>query len=485
MKISSLIMTFDEWCNFKIPLNEVIINCSVQNGDDLMLPFPIGISISCQLKYIDNLNKTITDNRNQINSKLYSLSINANTDRKRRGDWGGNKQPITRQSILNTLHARSFTQTTKGSAFFGDILLSKFVFSPEGNGIDTHRTYESLVFKCIPICEHNEDIKKKFQGLPIIYTTDYAEITTEYLNKKYEEMKNTKYDFSRLFLSFYDDDTQKQIISNGNYWVNRYPGNFGAKCAYPMDLRSLPDLKDIHRKLSFMTVTNSGYRNMTLNCLKSYNMININLDLKIFCFDKDCYEYLKDKTSRVILYEDYFGHETSYADKNWNEYTARKLDIMHSELQKYDFVLFTDGDIVFENAYFLIDAYRRMLNNPSVELFIQHEYPRSGPCSGFYIIRKTPNTLNLFSKKTLIEKQAYSKNDQGYIGELMTQKLLSFQYLPDAQYPNGNYIKEIDKKERKDTDPYLRHYNFIKGAEEKRRRMISHNRWYMGSLNYK
>jgi hypothetical protein len=100
----------------------------------------------------------------------------------------------------------------------------KFIISPEGNGIDCHRHYEALMAGCIPIIEDNELIREKYKGCPILYTKDYSEITKEYLESKYEEMKNKYYDFSRLFLNYYDDKTQIEIKNNGNYWGNRLTG---------------------------------------------------------------------------------------------------------------------------------------------------------------------------------------------------------------------------------------------------------------------
>ena len=76
MKTDNLKMTLLEWINFKIPLNEIIINCSPVDGSDSMLSFPIGVSVWCKLEYIDKLNKTIRENTKSVNSKLYSLSIN-------------------------------------------------------------------------------------------------------------------------------------------------------------------------------------------------------------------------------------------------------------------------------------------------------------------------------------------------------------------------------------------------------------------------
>ncbi len=58
-------------------------------------------------------------------------------------------------------------------SYFNSLPHFKFVISPEGNGIDTHRTYEALIFGCIPIVEYDINIQKKYEGCPIIFTKDY------------------------------------------------------------------------------------------------------------------------------------------------------------------------------------------------------------------------------------------------------------------------------------------------------------------------
>ena len=485
MEGKDLKMTLGEWMNYKISLSEIIINCSPQDGSDSMLSFPIGVSVWNKLEYVDELNTLISCNKSLINSKLYNLSINTNTDRKRRGNWGGGNQEVRRETIMQNLAANSFKTTTNGHRFFDDITRSKFVFSPEGNGIDTHRTYEALIFKAIPICEHNDKIKEKYKGLPVIYTKDYKEFTSEYLEKKYLEMKDTVYDFSRLFLSFYSEQIKEEIINNGNYWVNRYPQHFGTNVAYPLDLSAFKTTKNIYNELSFITVTNSAYVNMTLNCIKSLNMLNIKITLKVFCLDQNAFELLKSKHDQVFLYEDYFNGETRYADNKWNEFTTKKLDIMHSELEKNDFVIFTDGDIVFEDPYFIIDCYREMIRNPKLELYVQDEHPINGICSGFYIIRKTQNTLNNFSNQILKERDAYSNNDQEYINDLIKKKQIVSKRLPKEQYCNGRYYYEIlSKKEKKEYNNYLIHFNWLRGGESKRNKMVEYKKWYMGNLKH-
>ena len=84
--------------------------------------------------------------------------------------------------------------------------------------MDCHRHYEAIMAGDVPIVEDNPKIKSKYPKLPILYTRDYSELTTEYLTKKYNEFLNQEWDFSKMFLSMYDEYAQNEIKLNGNAW---------------------------------------------------------------------------------------------------------------------------------------------------------------------------------------------------------------------------------------------------------------------------
>ena len=63
----------------------------------------------------------------------------------------------------------------------------KFVLCPWGNGIDTHRLWETLYSGSIPVTKYNIAYKT-FEKLPIIFVDKFDEINLEFLNKKYSEL---------------------------------------------------------------------------------------------------------------------------------------------------------------------------------------------------------------------------------------------------------------------------------------------------------
>jgi hypothetical protein len=145
---------------------------------------------------------------------LVFCGIRDSTDNLRR------RKGVNRSRILVTLSSNGIENTIlPSSEYFTTLPNYKFVVSPEGNGVDCHRHYEALMAGCIPIIEDSRHIREVYGNCPILYTTDYTEITPEYLEKKYDEMIDKTYDFSKLFVSSYSPDIQTEIRRNSSYWT--------------------------------------------------------------------------------------------------------------------------------------------------------------------------------------------------------------------------------------------------------------------------
>jgi hypothetical protein len=207
-------MTLREWQKTYKDPKTFIVQASQQNSSDGWTTFPIGMGWQYAANY-----KEYSARQWQIGPKenMVFCAINIITDLKRR-PFG-----LNRRMIISNL-ARNGIKNIQvpGYQFFTELPCYKFVISPEGNGIDCHRHYEALMAGCIPIIEDNPLVKEKYKGLPILYTKDYSEITSLYLEQKYKEMIDNVYNFSKLFLSYYSLEDQVGIKANGNFWVKKF-----------------------------------------------------------------------------------------------------------------------------------------------------------------------------------------------------------------------------------------------------------------------
>ena len=194
------------WQKIEKNPDQFIINASATDGSDSKVPFPIGFCYSW-----DNI---IQKSLVKDHSQTVLFAIKMFTDQKRRSGLSVNRNIIVSNLEKNGIKNISL----ETSDYFREIGNYKFVISPEGNGIDCHRHYEALMFGCIPIVEKNDHIAEKYAGCPILWTTDYSVITVEYLEKKYSEMIDKVYDFSKLFFSYYSSQLQRQIKHNSEFW---------------------------------------------------------------------------------------------------------------------------------------------------------------------------------------------------------------------------------------------------------------------------
>ncbi|SFT84291.1 hypothetical protein SAMN05444141_103822 [Pseudovibrio denitrificans] len=83
---------------------------------------------------------------------------------------------------------------------------SKYLFtiSPSGAGMDCHRTWEALFLGAIPIIK-SSSISPLFLGLPVVILEEWNELTTGRLHDEKQRILNETFDFSSLYLSFWQD----------------------------------------------------------------------------------------------------------------------------------------------------------------------------------------------------------------------------------------------------------------------------------------
>ena len=99
--------------------------------------------------------------------------------------WGDDRQAV--QTALQGNPDVQF-QTTKVSRI--DLWREKtryaFVVSPHGNGLDCHRTWESLVLGNIVIVKRSS-LDPMYEGLPVVIVEDWREITSDNLRRWHAE----------------------------------------------------------------------------------------------------------------------------------------------------------------------------------------------------------------------------------------------------------------------------------------------------------
>jgi hypothetical protein len=80
-----------------------------------------------------------------------------------------------------------------------------FVICPEGNGMDTHRTWECLYLRTIPIEKRNIN-NQFYTDLPICFVDDWEEITEIFLYNEFKRMAEVKWNLEKLNFEYWKNE---------------------------------------------------------------------------------------------------------------------------------------------------------------------------------------------------------------------------------------------------------------------------------------
>ena len=225
-------------------------------------------------------------------------------------------------------------------------------------------------------------------------------------------------------------------------------------------------------KLGFITLTNLGYLDYTKNCIKSLENIGVE-GLKVYCIDNESFQKLDyDRKLKIDNPEDeqisdFYEFRTG---EEWAKIMFQKFRIIHRELLKNDFVLFTDGDIIFRDKRFIQDLINRI---DDYDVLFQNDKQNDSDdgelCAGFQFIKSNKKTRDFYNPANItLEKMG--ECDQPYINA--NKNKLNYDKLPLRRYPNGLYYRTNKNYS------YMIHYNYLVG-HSKKEMMIKDKNWFL------
>lgn len=77
-----------------------------------------------------------------------------------------------------------------------------FVASPSGVGLDCHRTWEAIALGCVPIVKKSP-LTPLFEGMPVLVVENWSQLTSEYLQQQLQKFTTQKFDYSKIFLTYW------------------------------------------------------------------------------------------------------------------------------------------------------------------------------------------------------------------------------------------------------------------------------------------
>ncbi|KAA8494263.1 hypothetical protein FVE85_4238 [Porphyridium purpureum] len=78
----------------------------------------------------------------------------------------------------------------------------QFVASPPGRGFDCHRTWEAMLYGCIPIVERHGPYEEMYAGLPVLMTSDWN-LSRPELEQAAREIRAKAYVWEKLYATYW------------------------------------------------------------------------------------------------------------------------------------------------------------------------------------------------------------------------------------------------------------------------------------------
>lgn len=173
---------------------------NLTNRSNKFYPIPIGLENDYVPNSIEKKKLLLNFSCNQqINpSKLLYINHNIGTN------------PSERVIPYNMFASNDFITVEHSGGFdyqenyYKKILNHYFTLSPPGNGIDCHRTWEILCLKRIPILKRMGRLEELYKDLPVVFISEYSEITDSFLNKSLELIMNKSFNFDKLKFNYWE-----------------------------------------------------------------------------------------------------------------------------------------------------------------------------------------------------------------------------------------------------------------------------------------
>tara|TARA_B110000967_G_scaffold204830_1_gene248112 strand:- start:4732 stop:5631 length:900 start_codon:yes stop_codon:yes gene_type:complete len=181
-------------------------NLSIE-PEERIIPLPIGIANSMWAHGNLNIWNNIL-NSIDLSKKTELIYFNFNINTYNKGDYTQLLCIQKRKKCYDVISKMNIPNIeNKNYMDYLKILsIYKFAICPEGNGLDTHRFWECLYLKVIPICLKNNITEYYSKFFPIFLLDKWEELNTENIDNYYNNSTWNNYNILHFehFLQFFE-----------------------------------------------------------------------------------------------------------------------------------------------------------------------------------------------------------------------------------------------------------------------------------------
>lgn len=113
-------------------------------------------------------------------TNMVYFGFNTTTNKKKREEcFNSIRKKYSELPVMNKLPFKAYVER---------LSLHKFCICPEGNGLDTHRFWESLYVRTVPICLKNHMITQFAERYPVVVLQKWEDLDMDALDAYYESI---------------------------------------------------------------------------------------------------------------------------------------------------------------------------------------------------------------------------------------------------------------------------------------------------------
>jgi hypothetical protein len=156
-------------------------------------------------------------NENNVKVNMFYTNFNISNNRTER-EYCLNQTGLSLMEDVDggwTGFAGGYKLPTTFEGYLRDLSKTYFSISPKGNGIDCHRTWESLYMGCIPVVTKSK-VVTEHKDMPIIILEDWSQFKEiEFTKELYYKIWNN-FNIGDLHMDNYLKRIRKQILEHSN-----------------------------------------------------------------------------------------------------------------------------------------------------------------------------------------------------------------------------------------------------------------------------
>ena len=186
-------------------------SANVSYVHDNLTPIPLGLARNFSKKNVGKSN--FSDFNSDIFQKNYDVSLYVNFQENT--NYSHRKKIYSHFKHFDWATIEEPTGTINN--YIEQVSNHSFSLCPWGNGIDTHRIFESLYLGTIPITKYHHTYSY-LEDLPVVFVDNYKNVDYRTLENWLRKNKNTKFNFKKLDGKWWQDklacnkETEKDYV---------------------------------------------------------------------------------------------------------------------------------------------------------------------------------------------------------------------------------------------------------------------------------